>query len=100
MKWGRNFLFIIFVLLFISIVKGREIYVDDITGEDNNLCGVINSPCKTINYAISISYQLETIIVLPGTYLISSSIKFDGKGGILKSRGLKIYITNTFQLIN
>lgn len=55
-----------------------NVYVSDLSGVDNNACGTVGSPCKTIQYAVdSIALDGDTIQIDTGLYQLPAAVGVD-----------------------
>lgn len=72
-------LYILFCIAFTTSCFGADKYVDGTIGNNTNSGYSINSPWKTINYAMSTATAGDTILVKGGVY--RESVRLYGNGG-------------------
>ncbi|GAB5539704.1 MAG: hypothetical protein Salg2KO_18070 [Salibacteraceae bacterium] len=54
------------------------VYVSDALGTDNNACGGIGTPCKTIQYAVdTIASAFDTVKIDTGLYQLPATVGVD-----------------------
>lgn len=74
-------LFVVFLYGVPAITPVRAnpgtLYVDGVTGSDNNTCGTIGAPCQTISYTLNMrASDGDTILIAAGTY--TENVVIDG----------------------